>query len=262
MSHAEYILGLTKGEVTFLQVFTASDGAVLRCKAETYKDEEEVGKLDIIFRDEKRRQTKTLKKAGVTSQQLKEGIDKGDGAKQLSDYFIMHDGVIVGYGAKTAKNKINSLIQTYQFKMAGCVTLDLADMVNECGLPHGKNLRRVFGECLYQYGQFYRMEQNHFYCVVDRAYNMTLSYKKPREIVYCDTSIGRIYYDLEDDAWAMSKAEMERTGNRIENFDIEDIKRQLRERYEVRNMSELSKKLRASGSSFVRDAEGIQQIAI
>lgn len=262
MSHAEYILELAKEEITFLQVFVSSDKKILRCKAETYIGGAETGSLDVIFHDEKKRQEKTLKKIGLTSQQLMEGVDPEDGARQISDYFILHDGVITGYGAQAAKRKINNLIMEYQFKTAGCKTLDLGKMLNECGLYHGKDVRHMFEECLYRYEQFYQMEQNHFYCTVNNAYSMTANYKNSRETVFCNTSIGRIFYDTEEDVWSMSKKEMERTGNQIENFDIEDVKRQLREMYQVHNMSELSRKLHAFGKSYTLDAEGIRKTAL
>lgn len=259
MGHAGHILELSERETSFLEVSAASDGTPLRCAVVTYGPElkEERNRLDIIFQDMKKRQKKTLDKAGVTAWQLRNGMERMEAAKQLSEYFIQNDGPLVGYEVRSAKRKLDKTIREHMFKPIGCACLDLGEMARECGIYQGKDMVKVFADCLGQYRRFQWMERNQFGCVVNYAYSMTVGYGKPKEMVYCDTTIGRIFYSLSDDTWFMSQKEMARTGHRIENFDIGNIKWQLRAKYGVHNMSELARKLQDTGNAFCRNEKDV-----
>lgn len=227
---------------SFFRVFTASDGTILRCIVETHNQQMNPVKreLDIIFHDSKKRRTKTLEAAGITESQLRSGIEEKAGMLTLSEYFIDYNYPIIGYGISSKLKKINDRIAMYQYKTIDCQQIDLTKAAKECGIRCiSQNEEALLRECLKCYEKVKRLEENKFGCVVNYVYHMTLEYGKTKDMIYCDTTIGRISYDIEDDTWSMSQAEMKKTGHRIENFDIEDIKRQIRQRYKVRNMSEL-----------------------
>lgn len=245
----------TNTEFTFLNVAYTND-AVIKVEAETYQADENnlqgkqpIDQLIIVFKDTKKRQAKTLEKLGVTKEELENGVPDDEGSLMLSEYFIKHDGIIVSYQTDAKVRRLNKRIQANMFKSISNYTFDIKAMVKLCkidcpDLGTITNTKRALKCCLKKYDRMKHVEMNKQGCIVNYAYYMELGECNKLKRIFCKTSIGAIYYDPVKDRWDMSKKERDKTGLMIESFDLNDVKSQLRNKYNVCNMSELEIKLR------------------
>lgn len=241
-------------EFTFLNVACTND-AIIKVHVETYYDEsslsdkQPIDQLTIVFKDTKKRQTKTLAKLGVTKEEIQNGLPDNEGSFKLSEYFIKHDGIIVSYQTDAKVRRLNKKIQENMFKSISNYTLDIKAMAKICKIDYPDlgtitNTKRAFKSCLNIYDRLKHIEMNKQGCIVHYAYYMEFGGCNKLQRIFCKTSIGDIYYDPVKDRWDMSKKERDKTGLMIESFDLNDVKSQLRTKYHVYNMSELQIKLR------------------
>ena len=107
-----------------------------------------------------------------------------------------------------------------------------------------ENLKETFIDCTGSYRRMKKMEQNKKACVVNYAYFWQSSYRNYAEWIFCDTSIGKIYYDTLTEKWGITKKEEKENGLRIESVDTFDVKKQLMDKYRVNSMMELKNLLK------------------
>ncbi len=236
-------------EITILNADTSSEGKILHITANTYniKSGITIDTIDIIFNDLKKRQKRTLDKLGLTKEQLNNGIDEESGLRQISEYFINHDSLIAGINIKSLIKIINKKLEMYSLKKINGLFFDIFKESEYCGIEFYKNKKSfeyilaLTEQCIKRYKKISEIENNKYDCVLNYAYYRELEYGKKQHLIYCNTTIGVIFYDIDKDEWAIAKKEQKRTGLIIENFDIENIKQQIRLKYKVRNMSEFIK---------------------
>lgn len=249
--------------ITFLNVISVGT-EVLKIEAETYtiageeeglcqKFENKVDTLNIICHDEKKRRASTLKKLHATIEDLLNGIEEPDVAKVLSDYFIKYDGIIVSYKTYSQISAINKIIQKYQYKSIDNIFFDIKLMAKQCGESCDKSdtisgIRESFISCLKKYKRIEKIERNKKSCVVNYAYYWHGEYQNYMEWIFCNTSIGIVYYDTIFEKWGITQKEKRKTGMMIESIDTEEIEQQLFKKYCVRSMSDLKVKLKEKAS--------------
>lgn len=244
-------------DITFINVTILNKTEILKIEVETYEintdNNSGIGKkmdsLSIICYDEKRRRPATLEKIGATREDLLNGMKEPDFAKILSEYFIMHDGIIVSYKTYTQIAALNKIIQKYKYKSIENTIFDMRMMTKYCRESYIDkesidNTKEAFCFCMRKYRRLEKLEQNKYSCVVNYAYYWISEYRNYMEWICCNTSIGVIYYDILSERWGITKKESKKTGLLIESVDVDDVKKQLFIKYRVNNMEELKNKLK------------------
>lgn len=265
-------LQLSKCEdVTFINVIIVGK-EVLKVEAETYsfktKDDTNVAsstncfrsiankenclrkidEMNILFYDEKQRQTSTLKKIGATREDLLNGVKQPDAAKKISGYFVEHAGIIISYKTYSQIAALNKIIQAHQYKSIDNALFDMRLMAEYCRESYPdkgniQNTKDAFCFCLKKYKRFEKLEQNKCACTVNYAYYWLSEYRKYMEWIFCNTSIGVIYYDVISERWGITKKESKKNGLLIESVDTDDVQKQLFRKYHVNSMEELKAQL-------------------
>lgn len=221
--------------ITFLTVFKLYDGNIIKIEAETYRKEElnnqPVDRIRIICKDTKRRKEETLKKCGVTKEEVLNGC--ANYMTKITEYFEKNKGLILLDNAKDEKINVFN-------------TVAMAKKCDERYKPTGNidEMKSLFISCLKRYERLEIVEMNKFECTVDYAYYWASQYRQSIKWVFCVTSIGRIYYDTLTKQWNMTRKEKEKTGLIIEHFDIKDVEAQLIKKYKVDCMDTLVEILR------------------
>lgn len=253
--------------ITFLNMFSVGK-EVLRIEAETYYVEDVLGngdviniigkfivnsdpcaRLNIVCKDERKRRPETLRKVGVTLEELRNGMEKKEVARTVSDYFIKYDGIIVSCKPYSIISLLNNDIIESKYKSIDNPYFDIKRMAKKCGENFAdknslENLKETFIDCTGSYRRMKKMEQNKKACVVNYAYFWQSTYRKYAEWIFCDTSIGKIYYDTLTEKWGITKKEEKENGLRIESVDTFDVKKQLMDKYRVNSMMELKNLLK------------------
>ena len=252
ISQSKKILSLfhSVGEITILDIGITSDNTILRVAAKSYRIDsyECIDEINIVFKDCKKRQKKTLEKLGLTKEQIENGFDEEPGFRMISENFIQHNTLTAGTNISKTIKAINRKAEQYSLKKIESAAFDVFKESDYCGIEYDKNrismneMLQLIKKCIKKYTEINELEQNKYECVLNYAYYKELEYGRKRYLIYCNTSIGNIYYDLDKDVWVMTKKEKQKTGLIIENFDVDDIKRQIRQKYHVMNMSEFAKK--------------------
>lgn len=236
--------------ITFLNIFSVGK-EILRIEAETYYVEDVLengdviniigkfiansdpcAKLNIVCKDERKRRPETLRKVGVTLEELRNGMEKKEMARAVSDYFIKYDGIIVSCKPYSIISMLNNNIIESKYKSIDNSYFDIKRMAKKCGENFTdknslENLKETFIDCTGSYRRMKKMEQNKKACVVNYAYFWQSSYRNYAEWIFCDTSIGKIYYDTLTEKWGITKKEEKENGLRIESVDTFDVKKQL-----------------------------------
>lgn len=202
-----------------------------------------------IIRKDKKRNVNTIKKLGVTQEELLNGIPDNDAAKLLSDYFNKHEGIIVSYSTYSIVSGFNRECDRLGLKLISSFLFDMKKMTKKCDEDYPddgtvENVKEALKFCLKKYERMEKISQNKMECVVNYAYFWQLEVGFGSEWIYCNTSIGLIYYDTLLDEWGVTKKESKKTGLKPENIDVDDIKRQLYEKYRVSSLDELKDKLK------------------
>lgn len=250
LSHSEVMLDMFEKnkEITFLDLFMFKDNTIAKITAKTYDItlENEIDGIEVVFKSEVKRRQSTLDKVGITKEQMEAALDEHSGMRLISDYFINHNQIIAGCQVNSKIKRINKKMELYLLKMLNGTSFDVTKEAECCNVDINplSDMRDIIKTCKRKYENLQKIEQNKFDCVVNYAYYKELEYGMIQKLVYCNTSLGLIFYNLNTDTWTMTKKEQKKTGRRIENFDIESIKMQLRKKYKVLNMSELAGKLK------------------
>lgn len=237
-------------EITFIDAKWFSDNTLVRITAKTYDAGllEVIDSIDIIFKDTKKRQKRTLEKLEIEKEALLNGVEHKDGLKSISEYFINHNELVVGIDTKNKIRKINKSITEFQLKQLDVVILNLEKEADYCGISAPKesfnDMYSNLKKCIRKYEVIKNMEYNKYDCVVNYAYYQSLEFSNNKSWICCVTSIGKIIYDINRDEWSMTKKEQKVTGLRIENFDVDNIKSQLKEKYNVISIIDLYEKLK------------------
>lgn len=233
---------------------------------------------DIIMKDKKKRKASTLEKAGISQEEHEHGITQEQAAKMLSDYFIKNDCIIIASKAGSKVRMLNKMItesrpqicstassdtiETYtkcsennsseSMKLISCeLQFDIDKMLKKCeiaaeiktGPEEIEAMIKALKKCLKTYSKLEKISKNKCECTLSYAYYWESENVCDMMWIICVTSIGSIYYDTIYDRWGITQKEHKKTGLVIEHFDINDIKRQLMERYHVKTMEELKLKL-------------------
>lgn len=247
----------TAKNITFLCVSMFSDGRIAKIQAETYNMTALQNKFrippvdcfDMILKDTKKRQKKTYAKIGLTKEILENGALNSEFCKEVSDYFIEHDGIIVGYKTKTVITQLNHFIRSEQMKCLENQFYDLAYMLKICreedypDTGEIKNVKEAFRVCLHAYDKMEQMELNKRGCSLNYAYYWENEYKTTDKWIICNTSLANIYYDTLRKKWGITKKEQKKVNIRIEAIDTDDVEQQLYRKYRVDCMEELKEKL-------------------
>lgn len=236
-------------EITLIKYVMFNNKTLVRFTAKTFNENGECDNVDIFFKEDKNRRQKTYENAGVTKEQVKNGIEIDAGMRQISDYFIKHDGVITGFETKRIVSKVNKKIEELEMKAISAHIIELEKEAKYCDVTCNRidtfeYMMSFLKKCMKKYESIVNSENNKYECKVNYAYYMESNYGSLRRYIYCITSIGRIIYDIDNDKWKVTQKDKNQTGLRIENFDIESVKVQLKEKYNVINMSNLAEELK------------------
>lgn len=241
---------LRNQEITFLHILSASDGIIEKIELKSYIGNTDTmsDSLEIFYHDTKKRRQTTLKKLGITQDDLDNGNDMPDFCKNISDYFIMHNGPIVADKPTSKIKAINKLIEENHFKQIENKVFDIRNMLKSCGETYKgdgsiRSLRSLLHTCFEKYKRLEKIEQNKQDCVVHYAYYWENEKRSDMVWLICNTSLGLIYFDVIHGVWGMTKKEQKKHGLLIEHFDTEDVERQLKQKYHVSDMKELEIKL-------------------
>ena len=253
--------------ITFLNTFCVGR-EILRIEVETYYIENNIDKndiinstgkfiaksapcdrLNIICKDKRKRRPETLKKVNVTLDELRNGMDKEEVAKTVSDYFIKYDGLIVSCKPYSIISFPNNSIVEAKYKSIDNPYFDIKKIAKKCNENFTdknslENIKETFIDCTGSYRRMKKMEQNKKACIVNYAYFWQSAYRKYVEWIFCDTSLGKIYYDTLTEKWGTTKKEEKESGLHIESIDTFDVKRQLLQKYKANNMIELKNLLK------------------
>lgn len=247
-------------DISFVYFTFHADKVLARIQVKTYSKDlsgTPIDSLDIICKDTKNRQNKTYEKIGITKEQSKNGFSQERTAKLLSDYFIEHNGIIVGY--KNIFNdikKINEGILSYGFEKIINCKFDTEKMLKECAEPAKKcnavnDIKLAYTAYIRKVKRIEAAEQNKQSCSVEyayyhetRLYNKISGVETKKKFLFCKTQIGLIYYDLIKQKWMMSIKERRETGLMIENFDTKDIEKQMLKKYHAKDFETLVNKLK------------------
>ena len=176
-------------------------------------------------------------------------MEKKEMTRAVSDYFIKYDGIIVSCKPYSIISMLNNDIIESKYKSIDNSYFDIKRMAKKCGENFTdknslENLKETFIDCTGSYRRMKKMEQNKKACVVNYAYFWQSSYRNYAEWIFCDTSIGKIYYDTLTEKWGITKKEEKENGLRIESVDTFDVKKQLMDKYRVNSMMELKNLLK------------------
>ena len=168
--------------ITFLNIFSVGK-EILRIEAETYYVEDVLengdviniigkfiansdpcAKLNIVCKDERKRRPETLRKVGVTLEELRNGMEKKEMTRAVSDYFIKYDGIIVSCKPYSIISMLNNDIIESKYKSIDNSYFDIKRMAKKCGENFTdknslENLKETFIDCTGSYRRMKKMEQ-------------------------------------------------------------------------------------------------------
>lgn len=233
--------------VTFLSVSMLQDGSILKIEADSCQlgtDLLETGHALFIKKEQKKRRPTTLARFGLSEEDIAEhGLEEEDWKKELEKYLKKNPGIIVLYQTLPKVSAVTSLLSSCGFSQELIYTVKkMAEAIGDSysGKETIKKAKDVFLMSVKRYQRLKEAEKNQQDCILDYAYYFDI-----HAIIgiLCVTSIGKVYYDIVNERWAISKKEQKRTGLRIEQINTAGLQAQLLKKYQAVDMCDLELKL-------------------
>lgn len=207
---------------------------------------------------------------GITNSFLEQFQYEHESAVPIFEFLEKYPGIMIGYNVMFDIRKLEGLYfrqKSIQFQRE---TVDVLKMARDCVprsvdyklqtiaeklecVPDGsfhnayadaQATMKIFEKCIHIYNDSYLKEKNKRDCKVNYAFFWQNPKQGRMQRVICDTSLGRIFYNTISKQWGVRKDDIKNLGFDIHHVDLDEVTRQLFEKYRVLDMEELTKMLK------------------